>query len=363
MSFKLINNVQETTDTTGQTDPYDLLGAAPGFFTFVSQLGDGDTVFYSCFDTVDLEVGIGTYVAATDKLTRTSFIFTTNGGSAVNWVGVGPRNILCGLPGEIVQSLLDPAQPIGLVERTGANAYTNQLISSVGRSLINAATAAAARAAIAALNLAGDTMTGNLILSTALKHIQKDSSSVDRDLAFIDGSDISHFGNDSGGTTLHVELATQLLLQIGAAAAIKIWHEGNDGPGSNLDADTVDGVHGSAIVFTKEFTSSEITIPASPTTLLIAHGLGGKPKLMWATLICKTPQFGYIAGDEIDMSSGWAYNDSIGGQPSPGMLSIDVFDVLNIRISWGTIWVVGKLGGGGSIITTANWKWIIRAYA
>ena len=39
-----------------------------------------------------------------------------------------------------------------------------------------------------------------------------------------------------------------------------VWHSGNDGSGSGLDADTVDGVHASALVPTSDVTSGSFTI-------------------------------------------------------------------------------------------------------
>jgi hypothetical protein len=96
------NRVKETTNTT-LTGTYTLAGASTGFQTFVSGIGTGKLAAYTCTDGTDWECGIGTVTAgASDTLTRTTILASSNGGSAVNW-GSGAKTIFNDLPAEYVQ--------------------------------------------------------------------------------------------------------------------------------------------------------------------------------------------------------------------------------------------------------------------
>ena len=57
MPLVLKDRVKETTTTTG-TGTYTLAGALTGFEAF-SQVGDGNTTYYTCTDGTDFETGIG----------------------------------------------------------------------------------------------------------------------------------------------------------------------------------------------------------------------------------------------------------------------------------------------------------------
>jgi hypothetical protein len=107
MALILPENVQETTETTG-TGAYTLLGAVSGALAFGSQLSNDDEVLYAVFDGTDIEVGMGTYsLVGGIFLFRDLILYSTNGGSAVNW-STGTRNVVAGLPGTwLAAALLD----------------------------------------------------------------------------------------------------------------------------------------------------------------------------------------------------------------------------------------------------------------
>lgn len=127
MAFKLPENVQETTITTG-TGTITLAGAVSGYYPFSSQLSNGDTTFYAILDTVDIEVGIGTYDNSTgQQMTRDSVIYSTNGNALVNW-GAGTRNVIIGLPGASLASLLTPGSANGLLAQTAERTYARRSI-------------------------------------------------------------------------------------------------------------------------------------------------------------------------------------------------------------------------------------------
>jgi hypothetical protein len=89
--------VKETTTTTG-TGAVSLLGAATGFRTFISAVGNGVQCYYTIEDGTNWEQGIGTVNSGTPPtLSRNTIIASSNGGAAVNW-GAGTRNVFCDFP-------------------------------------------------------------------------------------------------------------------------------------------------------------------------------------------------------------------------------------------------------------------------
>ena len=97
MPLVLKDRVKETTTTTG-TGTYTLAGALTGFEAF-SQVGDGNTTYYTCTDGTDFETGIGTFTLSGTTLARTSILQSSNSDNAVSW-SAGTRTIFCTLPAE-----------------------------------------------------------------------------------------------------------------------------------------------------------------------------------------------------------------------------------------------------------------------
>jgi len=97
MALVLKNRVQETTTTTG-TGTVTLGGTAPtGFQTFANALSDGDTTYYQITDGTDWEIGLGTFISATNDLARTSVFESSNSNSAVDW-GAGDKDVFIVFP-------------------------------------------------------------------------------------------------------------------------------------------------------------------------------------------------------------------------------------------------------------------------
>jgi len=97
MPLVLKDRVKETTTTTG-TGTYTLAGALTGFEAF-SQVGDGNTTYYTCTDGNDFETGIGTFTLSGTTLARTTILQSSNSDNAVNWSS-GTRTIFCTLPAQ-----------------------------------------------------------------------------------------------------------------------------------------------------------------------------------------------------------------------------------------------------------------------
>lgn len=107
----------------------------------------------------------------------------------------------------------------------------------------------------------------------------------------------------------------------------------------------------------KEFVSAEQNIPAGAGTIVVAHGLGGMPKLWEAVLRNKTTEFNFAVNDEDSLSS-----DQLNGQPPKSITA----DAANLTFSFqdsGNFSLANKgTGAGTGPITLGNWKIILKAY-
>jgi hypothetical protein len=100
MALKVADRVKETSTTTG-TGAIALDGADSNFVTFSSFLSDGDTTYYAIVDhnNTEYEIGIGTYNATPNTLTRTTILDSSNSGAAVN-LAAGQKDVFVTYPAE-----------------------------------------------------------------------------------------------------------------------------------------------------------------------------------------------------------------------------------------------------------------------
>ena len=99
MAFVLNDRVNQTSTTTG-TGTFSLTGTETGFETFVTGIGNGNSCFYAIANdgTSEFEVGIGTVTdAATDTLSRTTVISSSNSDNLVNFTA-GTKTVFCTYP-------------------------------------------------------------------------------------------------------------------------------------------------------------------------------------------------------------------------------------------------------------------------
>ena len=99
MAFVLNDRVKQTSTSTG-TGTINLTGTETGFETFVTGIGDGNSCFYAIANdgTSEFEVGIGTVTdAATDTLSRTTIISSSNSDNLVNFTA-GTKTVFCTYP-------------------------------------------------------------------------------------------------------------------------------------------------------------------------------------------------------------------------------------------------------------------------
>jgi len=110
----------------------------------------------------------------------------------------------------------------------------------------------------------------------------------------------------------------------------------------------------------KKYDSGVQTITLG-TTLTLAHGLGAIPRLVIAVLQCATAEYGYAVGDEISLSASAMSNDTNYGINT----SADSTN-LYVTIGSGGIQILRKDSGSiglSALITVANWKLVLRAWA
>jgi hypothetical protein len=100
MALVLKDRVLETCTAPG-TGTVTLLGATTGYQTFLSAIGNANTTYYTIADQTgsNWEVGIGTYTSASNTLTRTTVLASSNGGSLTNFSS-GTQNVFVTYPAE-----------------------------------------------------------------------------------------------------------------------------------------------------------------------------------------------------------------------------------------------------------------------
>lgn len=93
MALVLSDRVQESSTTTG-TGAFTLAGAANGFQSFNSGVGNGNTTYYTIADSTNnaWEVGVGTYTSSGASLSRDTVLSSSNSGSLVNF-GAGSKQV------------------------------------------------------------------------------------------------------------------------------------------------------------------------------------------------------------------------------------------------------------------------------
>lgn len=129
----------------------------------------------------------------------------------------------------------------------------------------------------------------------------------------------------------------------------------------SLNANKVSTVAGKGLsTLTKEYVSAETTIPPSGTATL-THGLGAMPKSIHLSIVCKTAELGFVVGEEAflggNLLTGVDAGTNIGIQTASTTTTIRM-KVANVGVA-----VMNMTTGVPALITPANWRLIVRAYA
>ena len=117
MALVINDRVKETSTTTG-TGTLSLAGAATGFDTFVSGIGDTNTTYYCIFNqgTTEWEVGLGTVGDATpDTLARTTVLTNSDGNTSAITLSAGTKDVFCTLPASKAVYLDGSGDPVGAI--------------------------------------------------------------------------------------------------------------------------------------------------------------------------------------------------------------------------------------------------------
>lgn len=270
---KLFNRAKMKTTTTG-SGTVTLTTASDGYQTFAAAgVADSDVVQYVIEDGTNWEIGTGTYSATGTSLTR-SPTESSNAGAAISLTGAAEVFITA------VAADLNRLQDAGSTKveatSTGATVTGNITVTGTvdGRDVAtdgakldgieSGATADQTKADIDALNIDADTVDG-LHASSFIRSDADDTYTgvITGNQLYVGGSEITsssaklqvngfqrtgtiylHEGTAAGSNNYPLETVGSELRW----NTSKIWTAANDGSGSGLDADTLDGVQASSFI-------------------------------------------------------------------------------------------------------------------
>lgn len=283
MAFKLCSHVHMKSQSTTGTSHF-IVSSVAGKATFTSTGNDmnvGDTTFYGAYDASGVwEEGVGTWSSAGGgTLERTTVLASSEGGSSK--VSFSDQaDVVGGMPATVWNSWADPTLGTGLLARVAANEYeTKSIATTVGSLTVTNANGVGGNPTINDSNVirrsggaaAQRTMSSPLILGDTDTHVT----------GFTGG--VHQFLNGAENVMQLVRVAANdytLNLYAGGAPR-EIVHEDNDGPGSGLDADFVQGHDWSDTHFGEGSGATEKSGVAywndnisSPTPLLDEEGEG-----------------------------------------------------------------------------------------
>jgi hypothetical protein len=108
MTFVINDRVKETTTVTGE-GIITLDGAVPGFQSFQSGIGSGNSTYYTIVGGNQWEVGIGTFYNP-NEITRDNIISSSDGNNIVSFLA-GVKDVFCTLPAKRTPSpVMTPQQ-------------------------------------------------------------------------------------------------------------------------------------------------------------------------------------------------------------------------------------------------------------
>lgn len=181
----------------------------------------------------------------------------------------------------------------------------------------------------------------------------KESGGTARDLAKVSAANKALLGSLSLPANIQANGATALKADYGSGEQT-IWHAGNDGTGSGLDADTVRGAE--AITYGSGVYAEQIATQtlATNNNFTFAHGFGATPRLFSVRFRCATAEAGWAVGDEIEVSH---YRDFGAGTYNAYANATVVGLVLG-----GNIGFTHKTAFTDAVLTPANWRLVFRAW-
>lgn len=145
-----------------------------------------------------------------------------------------------------------------------------------------------------------------------------------------------------------------------ATAILNVFDTSNKGlapasGGGTTNFLRADGTWASAVPNT--FTSSDITLTGASSGT-VTHGLGARPKKVWAVYKCVNAANGYAVGDEI-----MAY-PVFGGSAAVDFGGVNFYTSGTTNIAYriaSTVTIYSTAGAAVSIVGSANWRLVIKA--
>lgn len=130
--------------------------------------------------------------------------------------------------------------------------------------------------------------------------------------------------------------------------------------GTNIAGNTITATNLNFVPMTNVvYTSVEIDVPVAGSGITNAHGLGSMPNLVRVVLVCKTGEYGYVAGDELDAANVAVYNFA----NAAFSISANGTDIMIQRSNDDYLLVPSRTTTLGAQVDLSEAKWKIKIYA
>ena len=244
------DRVKETTTTTG-TGTVNLAGAAVGFETFVTGIGNGNTTYYCIAEQggAAFEIGIGTVTDATpDTLSRTTVLSSSNSDSLVDFAA-GTKDVFCTLPASKAV-IEDASNNVNI----GSNIIVGGTVDGVDIATRDGVLTSTTTTANAALPKAGGTMSGNITMAGTEtvdgRDLSVDGTKLDGIEASADVTDSANVGTSltgfpTGTDAVASDLVPYYDVDAGAWEKSTITNLALQGPAGSPGSNGTNGTNGS----------------------------------------------------------------------------------------------------------------------
>lgn len=135
--LKLSNRVKETSLTTGDGISIVLNGAFRGFESFANAIGDGNSTYYTIENGANFEIGIGSYTASSNTLSRDLVLRSSNSNARISLTD--SSIVFCSYPAEYSVFLNEDGYASGQAPYYSGIAFPDGTIQGTAVNLIGSA--------------------------------------------------------------------------------------------------------------------------------------------------------------------------------------------------------------------------------